>query len=130
MRIFPESPVECHNLIFDLKLWTAYTSVSLILEELFSRFSFYDIACFSILASGPLLDVTMISENILRSSSIVTHLYGYISCFRGLFQSVQDSTYNLTFKLFFIVFFFRMVHNKELFRRSSVKDNHREKKTP
>ena len=43
---------------------------SLILEKLFSRSSFYDIACFSILASGPHLDVTITSENIFRSSSI------------------------------------------------------------
>ena len=43
---------------------------SLILEKLFSRSSFYDIACFSILASGPHLDVTITSQNILRSSSI------------------------------------------------------------
>ena len=40
------------------------------------------------------------------------------SCFRGL---VQDSACNLTFKLLFIVVFFQMVHNKRLFRRSSVK---------
>ena len=43
-------------MIFDLELWAAYTSVSLILEKLFSRSSFYDIACFSILASEPYLD--------------------------------------------------------------------------
>ena len=33
-------------------MWTAYTGTSLILEKLFSRSSFSDIACFSILASG------------------------------------------------------------------------------
>ena len=42
----------------------------LILEALFSRSSFYDIPCFSILASGPHLDATITSENIFRSSSI------------------------------------------------------------
>ena len=30
----------------------------------------------------------------------MTYLYGCFSCFRGLFQWVQDSTYNLMFKLF------------------------------
>ena len=46
----------CHNLIFDLSLWTTYTGKSLNLEKLFSKSSFYDEACFSILASGPHLD--------------------------------------------------------------------------
>ena len=36
----------------------------------FSRSGFYDIACFSILASEPHLDATISSENIFRSSSI------------------------------------------------------------
>ena len=52
---------------------------SVILENLFSRSSFYDIVCFSILASGPRLDATITSGNILRRSSIgnvVDHLYG------------------------------------------------------
>ena len=44
---------------------TAYTGASLILEKLFSRSSFYDIACFSILASGPDLDATITTENIM-----------------------------------------------------------------
>ena len=44
--------------------------VSLILEKLFSRFSLYDISCFSISASGPSLDVTITLENIFRSSGI------------------------------------------------------------
>ena len=43
---------------------------SLILEKLFSRYSFYGIACFSILASGPHLDATITSENILKRSSV------------------------------------------------------------
>ena len=43
---------------------------SLILEKLFSRSSFYDIACFSILANRPHLDAVITSENIFRSSSI------------------------------------------------------------
>ena len=41
-----------------------------ILEKLFRSSSFYDIACFSILASGSHLDATITSENIFRSSSI------------------------------------------------------------
>ena len=45
---------------------------SLILEKLFSRSSFYDIACFSVLTSGPHLDPTITSDNILRRSSIDT----------------------------------------------------------
>ena len=49
---------------------TAYTGASLILEKLFIRPSLYDIACFSILASGPHLDATITSENTFRSSSI------------------------------------------------------------
>ena len=49
---------------------TAYTSVPLILQKLFSRSRFYDIACLSILVSGPHLDATITSENIFRSSSI------------------------------------------------------------
>ena len=43
---------------------------SLTFEKLFSRSSFYEMACFSILASGPHLDATITSENIFRSSSI------------------------------------------------------------
>ena len=46
------------------------TGVFLILEKLFSRSSFYDIVCFSILANGPHLDATITSENALRRSSI------------------------------------------------------------
>ena len=49
---------------------TAYTGASLILEKLFSRNSFNDIACFSIIAGGPHLDATVTSDNILRRSSI------------------------------------------------------------
>ena len=72
---------------------------SLILEKFFSRSSFYDIASFSTPASGPHLDATITSENISRSSSIdtivslVDLLYGCFSCFRGLFQQVQDPAY-------------------------------------
>ena len=49
-----------------------------VLLLLFSRSSFYDIACFSILASGPPFEAPVTSENILRRSSIdnvVDHLY-------------------------------------------------------
>ena len=41
-----------------------------ILEKLFSSSSFYDIACFSIFASGSHLDATVTSGKILKSSSI------------------------------------------------------------
>ena len=53
--------------------------------------------------------------------SIADHLYGCLSSLRGLFQQFQDPAYYLTFKLSFIVVFFRMVHNKKFFRRSIVK---------
>ena len=52
---------------------------------------------------------------------IVHHLYGCFCCFRRLVLYVQDPAYNLTFKLLLIVVFLWMVHNKKLFRRSSVK---------
>ena len=48
---------------------------SLILEKLFSRSSSYDMACFSIFASGPHLDPTTTSENILRRPSIDTIIF-------------------------------------------------------
>ena len=54
------------------------TGASLILEKHFSSSSFYDIACFSVLVSGPRLDAPITSENILRRSSIdnvVDHLH-------------------------------------------------------
>ena len=57
----------CHYVIF-VFLWTASMGASLILKKLFSGTSFYDIACFSILASGPHLDSAITSENIFRSS--------------------------------------------------------------
>ena len=41
---------------------------SLILEKLFSRSSFYDIACFSIFSGVPHSDPSAASENILRRS--------------------------------------------------------------
>ena len=56
-----------------------------------------------------------------KKYSIMDHLYGCFSYFEGLFQQLQDSTYNLTyFKVSFIVVFFCMVHNKKLLRRSNV----------
>ena len=83
--------------------------------------------CFSsFIGSEPHLDATITSENILRilalmlSYLIVDHLYGCTSYLRGLFKEVQDSAFNLKFKLSFIVVFFWMVHNEKLFRRSSV----------
>ena len=50
--------------------WTAYTGASVILEKLFSKSSFDEIVCLTILASGPHLDPTIASDNIFRSSSI------------------------------------------------------------
>ena len=47
-----------------------WSGASLILRKLFSRSSFYDVVCFSILASGPYLNATITSGNIFRSSSI------------------------------------------------------------
>ena len=52
---------------------------------------------------------------------IVGHHDGCFSCFRGLFQWVQYSAYDLTFKLSFFVVFSRMVHNKKLLRSSTLK---------
>ena len=52
---------------------------------------------------------------------ILDQSYECFSSFRELFHWVQDAAYNLTFRLLFIVVLFRMVHNKKLFRRSSVK---------
>ena len=43
---------------------------------------------------------------------ILDHLYGCFSCFRWLYQSVQDSTYNLSFKI--TIF-------RDLFSRSNMK---------
>ena len=51
-------------------MWAAYTGAYLVLQKLLSRPSFYDILCFSILASGPQFDTTITSENICRSSNI------------------------------------------------------------
>ena len=57
---------------------------------------------------------------------IYIYIYIYISCgsfscFRGHFRFFQDFVYNLRFKLSSIVVFCRMVHEKKLFGRSSVK---------
>ena len=43
---------------------------SLILEKLFSRSSFYDITCSSVLASGPHLDAPITSVNVSKKSGI------------------------------------------------------------
>ena len=51
-------------------MWASYKGVSLILEKLLSRSSFYDIACFSILIIGPHMDAIITSDNVFRSSSI------------------------------------------------------------
>ena len=50
---------------------------SFILEKFFSKSSFYDIACFSILGSGPKLDAAIASENIFRRSSIDATMFSY-----------------------------------------------------
>ena len=58
--------------------------LSLILEKLFSRSSFHNIACFSILASRPHFDATITSENILRRSivdAIIFNCGPFIGCF-------------------------------------------------
>ena len=96
---------------------------TLILEKLFSRPSFYDTACFSILASGPHLDATIISENFLGRLSIDAITFNYrpliwcFSWFRRLFQLVQDSAFNQMFKRSLILAFFRMVHNEKNFQK-------------
>ena len=82
--------------------------------------------CFSILTSGPHLDATIISENVLRRSHIDAIIFNCgplicFSCFRRLFQLVHDSAFNQTFKFSFIVVFIRMFHNKKIFRRCSIK---------
>ena len=64
-------------LLTSYELWTAYTGASLILDKPFRRFSFYDIVCFLILASGPYLDATITSENIFRSSSIDVTIFNF-----------------------------------------------------
>ena len=51
--------------------------VSLILEKIFSKSSFYNIACFLILANGPHLDATITSGNIFRSSSIDAIIFNF-----------------------------------------------------
>ena len=71
---------------------TAYTGTCLILKKLLSRSSFYDIACFSVLASGPHLDETIISENIFRTCSIDAIIFNSktrISPISKGFQKVQ-----------------------------------------
>ena len=70
------------------------------------------------------LDATIVSENVLRSSSIDATIFKcelLILCFfcLRLFQLVQDSAYSQTFKLWLIVVFFWMFHNKKLLRTSS-----------
>ena len=95
--------------------------------KIFSRSRFYGTHCFSILAKGPHLNATINLRNIFRSSSVDAIMFNFetliwmLLFFRGPFQQVQDSVYNLTFKLLFIIVFFHMVHNKKLLRRSSVK---------
>ena len=114
-------------LSFDISFWTTYTGASLMLDKLFNRSRFYGIVCFLILASGPHLNATITSyifsevPVLMLLYPIVDHLYGCFSCFRRLLQKVQDSAFNPTFKLLFIVVFFPMVHNKKLFGRSSAK---------
>ena len=92
-----------------------------VLLLLFSRSSIYDIACFSILASGPHFDAPITSDNILRRSSIdnvLDHLYD-ASLILEDFSS--RSRIPPIIKPSFIVVFYRMIHYEKLFKRSSVK---------
>ena len=97
LRIFLKAPTLCHELSFDLYWWTNYTSALFILEKLISRSSFYDIACFLILASGPYLDDTLLQiifsevPVLILLYLIVDHWYECFSGFRGRFQYVHDS---------------------------------------
>ena len=64
---------------------------TLILEKLFSRYSFYDIAFQSLLVNHiwmPLFLQGIFSKGpvLMLSYLIVYHLCGCFSCFRGLFQ--------------------------------------------
>ena len=92
---------------------------SLILEKLFGKSSLYDIGGFSILASGPRLDATITSKNILRRSSIdnvLDHLYD-----ASLVLEDFSSRSRIPPIIPFILIFFRIVHYEKLFRRSSDK---------
>ena len=60
----------------------------LILEKFFSRSSFYDIGCFSILASRTHLDGTITSDNILRRSNIDIIIFSLMKVSRGIFSVV------------------------------------------
>ena len=51
--------------------------VSLILDKLFGRSSFYDIACFLVLANEPHLDAAVTPENIFRSFSIDAIIFNF-----------------------------------------------------
>ena len=79
------------------------------LEKLFSRFSFYGIAYFSILARGPHLDAPITSENISRSSRIDVNTY---NCVQLIWMPLLFSrTFSVDSR--FIMVFFRMVHNQK-----------------
>ena len=86
---------------------------------------YFILACFSILASGPHLDATITSENILRRSSIdnvVDHLCNASLVLEDFFsRSFQDSAYNQMFRLSFIVVFFWVLHYEKTLGRFSVK---------
>ena len=68
------------DMAFDFQQWTTYTGPSLILEKLFSRSSFYHIACFSVIASGLHLDATNTSEIFLRKASIDAIMFNCGPC--------------------------------------------------
>ena len=57
---------------------------SLIIEKLFSRSSFYDIACICILANGPHLDDTITLDNILRRLSVDAIIFNCVPFIRIL----------------------------------------------
>ena len=52
--------------------------------------SFYDVACFSILTSGPHLDASITSENIFRSSSIDAITFNYGSYIMDASLALED----------------------------------------
>ena len=103
-------------------MWTVYTGASPIFYKRFSRSSFIDKLCFSILASGPHLGATITSEDIFRSSSIdAIKNRGKLIMDASVVVEAFFGRSRISHKLSLIAIFFRMVHKKKLLRRSSVK---------
>ena len=98
-------------------LWIPHKTFS-ILEELFSSSIFMKLPVFKFLLVDHIWSLLLLQtifpevQVLMLLYSIVDHLYGCFSYCRGLFQQVQDSIYDLTFKLWFNVVFFRMFHDK------------------